>query len=185
MIAGKKGKDIIMSYEVDNVVESIKLVQEMKCLILGMSDGVVKVYKWHFDFSNEKSNIRDYLIFLTNLHSGPVMNISILNSSKYLITCSTDGSIYLNEFYVRYGTEYMFYNKLMDINPLKSKFEPVTEISDLFAFKINEVRSIDHKVDNLIKNKTFLEKSNKDTIENKASDYDKDIKTLEDNVNNK
>ena len=77
----------------------------------------------------------------------------------------------------------MFYNKLMDFNPIKSKFDPLTEISDLFEFKINEIRSIDSKVENLIKNKTFLEKSNKDTIENKKQDYEKEIKILEDNVN--
>lgn len=154
----------------------------MKCLILGMSDGKVNVYKWPFEFTHEKTNIREYLMFLTNLHSGPIVNLSVLNSMKYLISCSTDGSIYINEFYVRYGTEYMFYNKLMDFNPIKSKFEPITEISDLFEFKINEIRSIDYKVENLIKNKTFLEKSNKDTIENKKTDYEKEIKILEDNV---
>lgn len=184
MIAGKKGKEITTSYELNNVVDSIKLIMEMKCLILGMSDGVVNVYKWPFEFQGEKekSNIREYLTFLTNLHSGPIMNLTILNSSKFLITASSDGSIYLNEFYVRYGTEYMQYNKLMDFNPIKSKFEPITEISDLFEFKINEIRAIDNKVESLIKNKTFLEKSNKDTIENKKSDYEKEIKILEDNV---
>jgi len=155
---------------------------ELKCLILGMSDGRVNVYKWPFEYNNEKSNIRDYLIFITNLHSGPVINLTLLDSLKHLITCSTDGSIYVNEFYVRYGTEYSFYNKLTDFNILKSKFEPLTDISDLFEFKINEIRSIDNKIENLIKNKTFLERSNKDTLENKKLENEKEIKILEDNV---
>ena len=35
--------------ELENFPDSIKLIHELKCLLVGMRDGEVKIYKWPFE----------------------------------------------------------------------------------------------------------------------------------------
>lgn len=149
-----------------------------------MRDGEVKIYKWPFENceSTKSFSSRENLMYRTNLHFGAIANMQVLNNLYYVFTASSDGSVYCNEFFVKQAGEYRFYNKLFDFSGSKPKVESVIKISDLFNFNINEIRAIDAKVESLIKTKNMLEKSNKDNLELKRADYEKDLKSLEDQV---
>jgi len=152
-----------------------------------MRDGELKIYKWPLIENNENiKNLtsREGLMYRTNLHSGPIIDLQVLNNLSYVFSASHDGSVCYNELYVRQGGEYKFYNKLYDFHGIKPKMDTVINLSDLFDYNFNEIRAIDSKVDNLIKNKNLLEKSNKDHLEVKRADYEKDLKSLEDQVIN-
>lgn len=151
---------------------------------MGRRDGEVKIFKWPLELneSTKSFNNRENLMYRTNLHFGPITNIQVLNNLSYVFTASSDGSVYCNELFVKQGGEYRFYNKLFDFFGTKPKMDSVVNISDLFNFNINEIRAIDSKVESLIKTKNMLEKSNKDNLELKRADYEKDLKSLEDQV---
>ncbi len=174
-----------ITLECDQLPESIKIIHELKCLLIGMQDGHLKIFKWPMGENNEiTKNIsnREGLMYITNLHFGPIIGLQVLNNLSYLFTASNDGSVYFNEFYVRQGGEYRFFDKLLEFNGPKPKMDTVINISDLFYYNINEIRGIDSKVESLIKNKNLLEKSNKDQLELKKTDYEKDMKSLEEQV---
>jgi len=171
--------------EIEKFPESIKIIHELKCLLIGMRDGEMKIYKWPFLEQQENYrnlNCREFLMYRTNLHFGSIIDIQVLTNLSYIFTASNDGSVYYNEYFVKQAGEYNFYNKLHDYFGPKPKIDKIINISDLFHFKINEIRDIDLKVENLIKNKNLLEKSNKDNLEIKRADYEDELKALENQV---
>lgn len=149
-----------------------------------MRDGELKIYKWPFEVAEPSKNLtsRENLMYKTNLHFSSIINIQVLNNLSYIFTASSDGSVYYNELFVKQGGEYRFYNKLFDFSGNKPKMDSVINISDLFNFNINEIRAIDSQVESLIKTKNTLEKTNKDNLELKKADYEKDLKSLENQV---
>jgi len=152
---------------------------------VGMQDGEVKIYKWPIEQSESTKNLnsRENLMYRTNLHFGSILSLHVLNNFSYVFTAASDGSVYFNELFVKQAGEYRAYNKLFNFFGIKPKMDSFIYISDLFSFNINEIRTIDSKVASLIKNKNLLEKSNKDNLQLKREDYEKDLKSLEDQVN--
>lgn len=150
-----------------------------------MQDGEVKIYKWPFEVNETSKNLsnRENLMYRTNLHFGSIINMQVLNNLSFVFTASSDGSVYFNELFVKQAGEYRFYNKLFDFFGNKPKMDSIINVSDLFKFNIGEIRAIDFKVESLIKTKNMLEKSNKDNLELKRNDYEKDLKSMEEQVN--
>lgn len=126
--------------------------------------------------------MRENLAYRTNLHFGSIFDIQICSCLKKIFTASYDGSVYVNELYVRQNGEYKFYNRFSEFKGIKPKIDAIVPISELYEFKITEIKTIDAKVEMLIRNKNHLEKSNKDNLEVKRSDYETDLKSLEDQV---
>jgi len=175
---------VLCTLECDEFPESIKLIHELKCLLVGTQDGELRIYKWPFEITDSSKNLssRENLMYRTNLHFGSIISIQVLNNLSYVFTASSDGSVYCNELFVKQAGEYKYYNKLFDFLGNKPKVDSVINISDLFNFNVNEIRAIDSKVESLIKTKNTLEKSNKDNLELKIGDYEKDLKSLENQV---
>ena len=140
-VINKKGTNLIITLDFDRKISSIKLIIELKCLLIGFSSGELKVFKWPFEnLENPKSIIVDNLMFQINIHTEDIIDIHITNNLKTCITSSTDGSVYLNGFFIQQNKEYKYFNKFSDFEKQKPKIETYIKISDLFEYIVNEIR---------------------------------------------
>jgi len=160
----------------------MKIIQDLRCLIFGMQNGSIKIFRWPFNDFNENTKLKNNLIYEINLHTAPVIDLYVTNNLKYLITSSKDGSIYYSELYVDYYGGLKPYHLLGDNDKLKPKIEIFLGLNELFQYKTVEIRNADSNAEVLKKKKKLLEKHNKELIETKTNDHEREIKALEEQV---
>ncbi len=161
----------------------MKIIQELKILVFGMQNGLIKIFKWPFNEFNENTKLKSNMIYEINLHTGPVIDLFVTNNLKYLITASRDGSIYYSELFFDYlGTLKPFY-LLGENDKLKPKIEVFLGLNEIFQYKTNHIRDADSNADRLKKKKKLLEKHNMELIDTKTNDHLKEINSLEEQVN--
>jgi hypothetical protein len=162
------------------------LVQELRCLILGMQNGSLSILKWPLTDKNESTTIRKNELFQISLHTGPIIEISITNSFKHLISASTDGSIYYSELKIMNNniTKSLVksYNILGDFDKYKPKIEIFMGLNEIYQYKTSEIRGKDTKALELKKKKKLIEKNNKELSESKMEEHEKEICMLEQQV---
>jgi hypothetical protein len=160
------------------------LVHELRCLILGMLNGSISILKWPLIDKNESTTIRKNELFEINLHTGPVIEISITNSFKHLISASTDGSIYYSELKIINNNIKKSFNILGDFDKYKPKIEIFMGLNEIYQYKTSEIRGKDTKALELKKKKKLIEKNNKELSESKMEEHEKEICMLEQQVKN-
>lgn len=160
----------------------MKIIQELRCLIFGMPNGSVKIFKWPFVEFSENVKLRNNQLFEISLHTSPVIDVYVTNSLKYLISASNDGSIYYSELLVDIHGAYTSYNILAENDKIKPKIEIFLGLNEIFQYKTIEIRNADSNAEILKKKKKHLEKHNKELIENKTDDHEREIKALDDQV---
>ena len=161
----------------------MKIVHELKCIIFGTQNGWIKIFTWPFNEYNENTKLKSNLIYEISLHTGPVIDITLTNSLKYIITASSDGSIFYSEILVNLSGFYKGYNLLLDHDKFKPKIDIFLGINEINQYKISEVRNNEQISKVLNKKKKILEKHNKEHGESKMGDHEREIKNLEDQVN--
>jgi len=160
----------------------MKIIQDLRCLIFGMQNGSIKIFKWPFDEMNENFKLKKNLMFEINLHTAPVIDVYVTNSLKYLISASKDGSIYYSELLTEIYGSLRPYNLLGESDKNKPKIEVFLGLNEIFDYKTLEIRNADTTAGVLKKKKKLLERHNKELIENKTNDHEREIKSLEDQV---
>lgn len=160
----------------------MKIIQDLRCLIFGMNNGSVKIFKWPFTEFSENTKLKNNQLFQISLHTSPVIDVYVTNSLKYLISASNDGSIYYSELLVDIFGSLKSYNILAENDKMKPKMEIYIGLNEIFQYKTVEIRNADSEAEVLKKKKKLLEKHNKELIQNKTNDHEMEMKSLEDQV---
>lgn len=162
----------------------MKIIQELHCLIFGMPNGSVKIFKWPFTEFSENTKLKTNQLFDISLHTSPVIDVYVTNSLKYLISASNDGSIYYSELLVDINGGLKSYNILAENDKMKPKIEIFLGLNEIFQYKTIEIRNADFNSEVLKNRKKHLEKHNKEMIENKTNDNDREMNALDYQVKN-
>lgn len=160
----------------------MRIVQDLRCLIFGMQNGSISILKWPLVDKNDSTTIRKNELFEINLHTGPVIEILITNSLKYIISASVDGSIYYSELKIVNTNQIKSFNVLGDFDKYKPKIEIFMGLNDIYQYKTSEIRGKDSKALALKKQKKLIEKNNKELSESKMEEHEKEICMLEQQV---
>jgi WD40 repeat protein len=138
-------KSQVFSYDFDYIPMKIKILLEDDLLVVGTNKGGIKIYSWPFELAND-GLINLHLISEVTLHTAGLNNFFFTDNMKNLITTSYDGSIYVNKVMTKRK------NKLVDFSyfdekiiKLAPKFEVFTKLSDIYQYKISEIRKKDQK----------------------------------------
>jgi hypothetical protein len=153
-VYNKNGKSLYCQLDLQKHPVMIRIVKELNCLLLGMEDGSLRIYKWPFDANDgsKDSHINESKQLLTeiSLHSKPLSNILISGNMKNIITASMDGSlIYSNLLTIKD-------NRLQEVDSLleqglklKPMIEDIMKLHDVFEFRISDIKKKDKKVSEL------------------------------------
>jgi hypothetical protein len=176
----------------DEVPTTVKIIQDLKCLIIGYKNGNLKIYKWSFkpnlfnlsDTLTLDSDLDNQILSSINLHSESLDNFILTKNNKHIITSSSDGSIYLCRLMVSQKGKieiFDYFNK--NGGKLKPKTEELLKMCDIHDFILGDITKKDEKANTLLQNINALKlhfQSKKDMI---FQEYLCEFKNLEEQVN--
>lgn len=162
---------------------AIRIIQDLKCLLIGTEEGKLKIFSWPFDLSSPEKGIEKYLLSEISLHSAALNNLYITKNLKQIVTSSIDGSVILNKLMVLKNEsleEFDYFNEYRA--KLAPNIERSFKVSDIHEYVHTEIKKKDQKAVELKKTHTTMS-TNFETKKNAMiEDHQLEMRNLDEQV---